>query len=146
MAAPSAIICIGSIECAEAQNLEKQPLNWIRFKIICEADGRTLWHDSCSTVADVAGIMEDNDIKYHSIANPEPGVFIVRAYAASLAELKDWPADEMCVRTFYTLQDISKNDLFNADSCWLSESLIELKTVADWYRLISQMVYSGAKV
>ena len=133
------IICIGSIEYATAENLETQPLNWIRFKIICEANGRTLWHDSCCNIEDVAQIMNNNDIKYHSIINPEPNIFIVRAYPKSLAELKDWPSNEISVRTFYTLQDKDHNDLFNTDSCWLSANLLELKTIDYWYRMIKQM-------
>ncbi len=139
------IICIGSIEYATTENLEKQPIKWIRFKIICEADGRTLWHDTCRTIADVAQTMTDNDIKYHSIINPEPNIFIVRAKPESLAELKDWPADEMCVRTFYTLHDKENNDLFNTDSCWLSNGLVELKTIDYWYRMVKQ-IELGAKV
>jgi hypothetical protein len=171
------IICIGSIEHATSENLEKKPITWIRFKIICEADGRTLWHDTCRTVADVAQTMADNDIKYHSIIHPEPNIFIVRAKPESLAELKDWPSDEMCVRTFYTLcnkdmplRGIStselcsrddrrqsrlsepgqspgeeNNDLFNTDSCWLSNGLVELKTIDYWYRMVKQMEL-GAKV
>jgi hypothetical protein len=139
------IICIGSIEYAITENLEKQPIKWIRFKIICEADGRTLWHDTCRTIADVAQTMTDNDIKYHSIINPEPNIFIVRAQPESLAELKDWPSDEMCVRTFYTLYDNENNDLFNTDSCWLSNGLVELKTIDYWYRMIKQ-IEMGAKV
>lgn len=139
-----AIICIGSIDYAPGQTLDKKPFSWIRFKVVCESDGKTLWHDNCTSIDEVKEILDCNDIKYHNIFSPSSDIFIVRATSNSLGELKDWPCSDsdLCVRTFYSMIDAGGRDMFDTESCWLTTQL-ESKSIDQWYRLINEISIQG---
>jgi hypothetical protein len=135
-------LCCGSIEYFKKKRLDGKDLLWIKLRILCDSDGYSLWKDSFVDVNDVRSCLQSNEIDVYNVYEKTPGLYIARAKAASINELNEWkvdgPNEGLCVRTFYTIQDLSANDMFSSDSCWLS-TMIDDRSIYSLFESIKEI-------
>ena len=135
------ILCVGSLEFHEEEGLNKETLTWVRLRIICEADGSTLWHDNFESISDVKNALDENEIDYYNIVKVQPNIYVTRAKSQSISAFANWmpgvPSDSLYVRTFITI--VSKTtDIFDKDSCW-NTTIIDSKSINDWFQKIKEI-------
>lgn len=137
-----ALLCVGALEYCRKKRLDGETITWIKLRILCDADGYTLWKDSFTDLADVRACLESNDIDVYDVREEIPGLYVARAKAKSMNELNEWNSEGtnegLCVRTFLTVKDNNDHDLFASDSCWIS-TLIGDKSISKWYESIKDI-------
>ena len=137
-------LCVGSIEYCPRNSLNDEQLIWVRLKVICEADGYTLWNDTFNSIEDVRASLTDNDIDVHDILQVNADTFVARAKAETFNALAEWRPDAsphaLYVRTFLTVIDAKTNqDIFERDSCWISTMLGD-KPIDKWFQHLKSIV------
>ncbi len=136
-------LCVGSIEYCTRNSLNEEQQLWVRLKIICEPDGKTLWRDTFNSIENVKESLKDNDIDYYDIIDVGNDTYVARAKAESINQFAEWrpgtDTEDMCVRTFLTVIDANSNqDIFERDSCWLT-TLLGDDTVDKWFQYIKSI-------
>ncbi len=135
-------LCIGSLDYSKNTCLDNKSFTWVRLRLLCDADGRTLWTDSFTDLNDVRQTIANNGIEIYDIVEEAPEIFVARAQSRSMDELTEWKYnsvnDGLCVRTFLTIINDNKHDLFNQDSCWLTSS-IGGKSINEWFNSIRRL-------
>jgi len=138
----SKTLCIGSLDYSKGTSLDNQPIVWVRLRLLCEADGQSLWTDKFADINDVISTIKTNDISIYDIVQEDENTFIARSASKSMNELTEWEPngnnEGLCVRTFYTLLNNNNCDLFNQDSYWMTK-YIGNKSIHDWYNLIKRL-------
>jgi hypothetical protein len=148
----TAILCVGSLEYHEQEGLNGDSHVWVRLRLICEADGKTLWHDSFNSIKDVKQALNDNDIEFYDVvkaptSDGDTNIYIARAKSQSISTFSTWNPDScsddsLYVRTFITIfnkhSTESTKDIFNKDSCWDS-TIIDTKSINDWFEKIKEI-------
>ncbi len=139
-------LCCGSLEFCKKKRLDGEYITWIKLRLLCDADGYTLWKDNFTDLADVRACLESNGIDIYDVNEEIPGLYVARAKAKSIDELTEWnvdgPNEGLCVRTFLTCTDNNDHDLFGSDSCWLS-TMISDKSVHNLYERIKAIPTSN---
>ena len=150
-ATTNGILCVGSLEFHEQEGLHKDTLIWVRLRLICEADGKTLWHDSFKSINDVKKVLDENEIDYYDVvklADPRTNIYVARAKSESISAFAPWTpgasVDSLYVRTFLTI--INKNgsvsseikDIFDKDSCW-NTVMMDSNSITDWFKKIREI-------
>lgn len=135
-------LCCGSLEYFDKKRLDGENIRWIKLRILCDADGYTLWKDSFTDLADVRACLESNGIDVYDVSEEMPGLYVARAKAKSMDELAEWNSENsnegLCVRTFLTCKNNEGHDLFGSDSCWLT-TLIGDRSIDTWYERIKDI-------
>ncbi len=150
----TATLCVGSLEFHEQEGLNGNSHIWARLRLICEADGKTLWHDSFKSIKDVKQALNDNDIEYYDVvkipkSEDNSNIYIARAKSQSIASFAPWlpdscSDDSLYVRTFITIFNknsvvsASAKDIFDKDSCW-DTTIIDTKSINDWFKKIKEI-------
>ena len=122
-----------TIEYAPSTRIDGEQLIYTRLKVICEADGQTLWEGIDNVTQELA----ENDI-YVSMVKRVGDDFVARidTEKTDIGAFVEWTpnvkTDSLCVRTFYTIMNKDRKDLFGADSSWNTTFLGE-RSLADWY-------------
>jgi hypothetical protein len=140
-------LLVGSIEYAKSISLDKKQLIWVKFKIMVEKDGSTLWKDSFTGIDDIKSSLTANDIHFYNIIEVADGLYAARVKPESLNEFNEWSssAEELSVRTYLTVIDTeTHSDMFDKDSLWQT-TLIADRTLFDWFNLLKS-IDSEAKV
>ena len=138
----SKTLCVGSIDYSQNTRLDGKPSIWVRLRLLCDADGKSLWIDKFSDINDARQSLIDNKIEFYEITEECPDLFVARAKSSSMNELTEWnseaPNDGLCVRTFITIMDGGERDLFDQDSCWLT-SLVGGYNINKWFHSIKRL-------
>ncbi len=138
----SKTLCIGSLDYSRSTRLDNKSFTWVRLRLLCDADGHTLWTDSFIDLNDARQTIANNGIDIYDIVEEAPDLFVARAQSKSMDELNEWnyngDNDGLCVRTFLTIMDDNKHDLFDQDSCWLSSN-IGGKSINEWFHSIKRL-------
>lgn len=140
-------VCVASLEFNEQKGLNNEIFIWIKLQVVCESDGKTLWHETFNSVDDVKESLQNNEIDVYDVIEIEQGIYAARAKSSSMLLLAPWSPsvseDSLYVRTFYTI--INKNqikstcqDIFDRDSCWSSIKL-DSKTISEWFMKIKDI-------
>jgi hypothetical protein len=137
-------LCVGSIEYSSRNSLNGEQLLWVRLRVICESDGKTIWNDTFNSIKDVQETLLENDIAVHDIIQVSPDIFVARAKTESMNNLAEWKPgcnpDELYVRTFLTVIDANTNqDIFERDSCWLT-TLLGDRPIDIWFQHLKSIV------
>lgn len=128
-------LLVGSIEYAKSTSLDKKQLLWVKFKIMVEGDGSTLWKDSFTDVDDIKSTLTSNCIQYYDVLKVGDQLYAARVKPESLNEFNEWQpgAEELSIRTYITLIDVETNsDMFDKDSLW-QNTLIGDRSLYDWF-------------
>lgn len=130
-----------AIEYAPSQRIDGEQLIYVRLKVICEADGLTLWE---SDFEDINQELTDNGICVRTI-NKYGDDYIARIDASStnISDFVEWTpsvkTDSLCMRTFYTILNKDGNDMFGVDSAW-NTIFLGGRSLADWHRELEAKV------
>ena len=135
-------LCVGSIDYSMTTRLDGKQSIWTRLRLLCDADGHSLWSDRFIDLNDARQSLIDNGIEFYEINEESPNLFVARAKSSSMNELTEWNPnghnDGLCVRTFITIIDSDTHDLFDQDSCWLT-SMVGGHTINKWFHSIKRL-------
>lgn len=138
----SKTLCVGSIDYSTNTRLDGKTSIWVRLRLLCDADGKSLWTDSFSDINDARQSLIDNGIEFYELTEELPDLFVARAKSSSMNELTEWNHaainDGLCVRTFITIMDNADHDLFDKDSCWLT-SEVGGHNINKWFHSIKRL-------
>lgn len=129
-----------TLEYAPSTRIDGEQIVYTRLKVICEADGLTLWEG----VDDVDQELAENDI-FVTFSKRIDSDYIARIDTdkTDISAFVEWTpnvkTDSLCVRTFYTIMNKDKNDLFGSDSTWNTTFLGD-RSLADWYSALEAKV------
>jgi hypothetical protein len=130
-----------AIEYAPQVRIDGEQLTYVRLKVICEADGLTLWEGDFE---DIEAELAENDIHVKTIRRlGDNYVARIDVSRTNIADFVEWApnvkTDSLCLRTFYTILNKDGKDMFGIDSAWNTVFLGD-RSLADWYRELEAKV------
>lgn len=130
-----------SLEYAPQQRIDGEQLVYARLRVVCEADGITLWESDFTNLEDE---LLENDIHVTNIKHVGD-VYIAKidTTKTNMGDFVEWQpnikTDALCVRTFYTIFNKDRKDMFGSDSAW-NTIFLEHRSLADWYNELEAKV------
>ncbi len=130
-----------SLEYAPQLRIDGEQIIYARLRVICEADGLTLWESDFTNLEEE---LAENDIYVTNIKQlGDAYVAKIDTDKTNMGDFVEWQpnlkSDSLCVRTFYTIFNKDRKDLFGADSAW-NTIFLENRSLADWYKELEAKV------
>ncbi len=130
-----------ALEYSPQTRIDGEQLVYVRLKVICEADGLTLWEQDFE---DITAELAENDIYVKRVNRLDDDyVACIDTTKTDMSAFVEWTpnvkTDSLCIRTFYTIYNKDKQDIFGSDSAWNTIFLSD-RPLAEWYQKLEAKV------
>ncbi len=130
-----------TVEYAPSLRIDGERLIYVRLKVICEANGSSLWEEDFE---DVETTLAENDIYTSSVKiMGNDCIARIDTSKTDMSAFVEWTptvkTDSLCIRTFYTILNKDKLDMFGKDSAWLTIFMGD-RSLAEWFKLLEAKV------
>ncbi len=130
-----------AVEYSSQLRIDGEQLIYVRLKVICDANGQDLWEEDFE---DVKAELAENDIHVIAII-PIGGDVVARidTTKTNMSDFVEWTpnvkTDALCVRTFYTILNKDKKDMFGTDSAW-NTIFMGNRALSEWFGVLEAKV------